>query len=84
MISSSRADTSPVVVAARTPIGTAGHAFATVTAADLAAPVLAARCPTRHRRARCDDVVLGNCMGPGGDVARVSALAAGSRSRSRR
>ena len=24
-----------------------------------------------------DDVVLGNCMGPGGDVARVAALAAG-------
>lgn len=28
-------------------------------------------------RPRIDDVVLGNCCGPGGDVARVSALAAG-------
>ncbi|WP_129669551.1 thiolase family protein [Phytoactinopolyspora endophytica] len=26
---------------------------------------------------RIDDVVLGNCMGPGGNIARVSALAAG-------
>ncbi len=77
-----RADTAghddrPVVVAAlRTPIGTAGGALASITAADLAAPVLAALAaavgdtPVR-------DVVLGNCMGPGGDVARVAALSAG-------
>lgn len=67
----------PVVVEAlRTPIGTAGRGLAAVTAAELAAPVLAALVegvagdpPT--------DVVLGNCMGPGGDVARVAALSAG-------
>ena len=67
----------PVVVAAlRTAIGTSGGALARVQAADLAAPVLAALAasvPGEPLR----DVVLGNCMGPGGDVARVAALAAG-------
>ncbi|HYO39545.1 MAG TPA: thiolase family protein [Nocardioidaceae bacterium] len=67
----------PVVVAAlRTPIGTAGGALSGVSAADLAAPLIGAL-------SRCVDglplldVVLGNCMGPGGDVARVAALTAG-------
>ncbi|WP_029429461.1 thiolase family protein [Blastococcus sp. URHD0036] len=67
----------PVIVAARrTPIGTAGHALAGCTAADLAAAVIAdlagslGDVPLR-------EVVLGNCMGPGGDVARVAALQAG-------
>ncbi len=64
----------PMIVAARrTPIGTAGHAFKDRTAEDLAAPVIAAVAGD----ARVDDVVLGNCMGPGGNLARVSALAAG-------
>jgi acetyl-CoA C-acetyltransferase len=66
---------SPVIVAAlRTPIGTAGGALASVTAADLVAPVL-----TRLAEplATPREVVLGNCMGPGGDVARVASLAAG-------
>lgn len=67
----------PVIVGAlRTAIGTAGRAFAEVTAADLAAPVLAglaAGLPDLLPR----DVVLGNCMGPGGDVARVASLSAG-------
>ncbi|WP_344882584.1 beta-ketoacyl synthase N-terminal-like domain-containing protein, partial [Nonomuraea antimicrobica] len=67
----------PVVVAARrTPIGTAGHAFKELTVDRLAAPVLAAVAAELPGR-RVDDVVLGNCMGPGGNVARVSALAAG-------
>ncbi|MET7335805.1 thiolase family protein [Nonomuraea sp. NPDC005650] len=67
----------PVVVAARrTPIGTAGHAFKGVTVDRLAAPVIAAVARELAGR-RVDDVVLGNCMGPGGNVARVSALAAG-------
>jgi acetyl-CoA C-acetyltransferase len=69
--------TGPVIVAARrSPIGTAGRALAAVDAAGLAAPVL---------RVLADglpglpvaEVVLGNCMGPGGNVARVAALAAG-------
>jgi acetyl-CoA C-acetyltransferase len=67
----------PVIVAAlRTPIGTAGGALATVATPDLAAPVLrtlAASVPDLPLR----DVVLGNCTGPGGDVARVAALTAG-------
>lgn len=69
--------TTPVIVAARrTPIGTAGLSLADVSAVDLAHPVL---------RAVTGDgldgdpshVVLGNCMGPGGNVARVASLAAG-------
>ncbi|PZG18076.1 thiolase family protein [Nonomuraea aridisoli] len=67
----------PVVVAARrTPIGTAGHAYKDLTVDRLAAPVIAAVAEDVPGR-RVEDVVLGNCMGPGGNVARVSALAAG-------
>ena len=66
----------PVIVAARrTPIGTAGHGLAAVTAAGLAAPVLAAVAEDVGREPA--EVVLGNCMGPGGDVARVATLTAG-------
>lgn len=73
--------TAPVVVAARrTPIGTAGRALREVTADRLAAPVLSAVVddvwPLTAIRG-VDDVVLGNCLGPGGNVARVAALAAG-------
>ncbi len=67
---------SPVIVAAlRTPIGTAGGALSAVTAPDLAAPLLtrlAKEVPETPR-----EVVLGNCMGPGGDIARVASLTAG-------
>ncbi|MGZ4473083.1 MAG: thiolase family protein [Nocardioidaceae bacterium] len=74
-----RADDRPVIVAAlRSPIGTAGHSLAGVAAADLAAPVLRALCAAPWLAPEdVQDVVLGNCMGPGGDVARVAALAAG-------
>ena len=71
-----REDAPVIVGALRTAIGTAGKAFAGVTAADLAAPVLTALAdglPDLLPR----DVVLGNCMGPGGDVARVAGLTAG-------
>ena len=70
----------PVLIAARrTPIGTAGRSLAALTAADLAAPVIRALADELEPAARADlrDVVLGNCMGPGGDVARVAALQAG-------
>lgn len=69
----------PVIVAAlRTPIGTAGRSLAGLDAAGLAAPVLAALVQRAGLDpAAIDDVVLGNCMGPGGDVARVAALTAG-------
>lgn len=77
----------PVVVAAgRTPIGSAGHALADVPAHDLAAPVLA-ELAARVAAMGVDNasgtapavghVVLGNCLGPGGNIARVAALAAG-------
>lgn len=67
-----------VVAAARTPIGTAGHALAGLTVEQLAAPVLASVLSRAHLDAQdVAEVVLGNCLGPGGNVARVSALAAG-------
>lgn len=70
-------DTPVIVAARRTPIGTAGHAFAGVGAEWLAAPVLRAVLDDVGLRPdQVDDVVLGNCMGPGGNLARVAALAA--------
>ncbi len=67
----------PVIVAAlRTPIGTSGGSLAGVDAAGLAAPLLR-RLADSFPRLSVSDVVLGNCMGPGGDVARYAALAAG-------
>jgi len=68
-------DRAVVVAACRTPVGTAGGALASVPAADLAAPVLAALAEAVPEPVR--EVVLGNCMGPGGDVARVASLTAG-------
>ncbi|WP_405162661.1 thiolase family protein [Nocardia sp. NBC_01499] len=71
----------PVLVAPRrTPIGNAGHGFAALTTTDLAAPVLREVLSTLRGAgidAEVDDVVLGNCLGPGGDPARIAALAAG-------
>lgn len=69
----------PVVIAARrTPIGTAGHALATVDLVGLLAPVLRALVDDLGTDAPdVDDVVIGNCRGPGGNPARVAALAAG-------
>ena len=69
----------PVIIAARrTAIGTAGRAFAGHTVDELAAPVLAAVADAvAPAGVPIDDVVLGNCMGPGGDLARVAALRAG-------
>lgn len=67
----------PVVVAARrTPIGTAGRSLAGVDAAHLAAPALRSIVDAVPG-VPVTEVVLGNCMGPGGNVARVAALAAG-------
>ncbi len=61
-------------------MATAGRALAARDAAGLAAPVLRALSEdlvALGADGRVDDVVLGNCCGPGGDVARVAALAAG-------
>ncbi|GAA1818128.1 thiolase family protein [Agromyces neolithicus] len=69
----------PVIVSARrTPIGSIGRGFASHTVDALAAPVLAAVADAvAPAGLPIDDVILGNCLGPGGDVARVSALRAG-------
>ena len=69
-----------VVAARRTPVGTAGHSLREVDVVGLAAPVLAALLDDVRAAgvdAPVDDVVLGNVMGPGGNPARVAALAAG-------
>lgn len=67
----------PVIVAAlRSPIGTVGRSLAAVPAAELAAPVLAA-VADQVPDAQFREVLLGNCTGPGGDLARVAALRAG-------
>ncbi|MEO6145237.1 MAG: thiolase family protein [Dermatophilaceae bacterium] len=72
-------DRTPVVIAARrTPIGTVGKALAGVDLVGLVAPVLRALLDDLGPDAPgVDDVVIGNCMGPGGNPARVAALAAG-------
>ena len=69
----------PVVVAARrTPIGSAGHALARVDLVGLITPVLRAVMDDLGLGAPpVGDVVIGNCRGPGGNPARVAALAAG-------
>ena len=72
-------DEAPVIIAAaRTPIGTAGHSLAGLTVERLAAPVLTSLLDRIGVEGDApDDVVLGNCTGPGGNVARLAALTAG-------
>jgi acetyl-CoA C-acetyltransferase len=75
----------PVIVAARrSPVGTAGHALRDVPVEALVAPVL--RAVADDAGSVADDarsvvvpahVLLGNCMGPGGNLARIAALSAG-------
>lgn len=68
----------PVVVAARrTPIGTAGHGLARVDVAGLLAPVLTAVLADLPQACVPGEVVIGNCLGPGGNPARYAVLAAG-------
>lgn len=71
-------DTPVVVAARRTAVATVGRGFRDATVDELAAPVLQALlADLGPRRPQVDDVVLGNCTGPGGDVARIAALRAG-------
>ncbi len=70
-----------IVAARRSPIASRGRALSGLTVDQLAGPVLAA-VERDARRAtgsslEIDDVMLGNCVGPGGNPARVAALAAG-------
>lgn len=74
----------PVVVAvARTPFTTRGAQFANIGAEKLAGVAIAAVAERAHKALdgksdlEIDGVYLGNCMGPGGNLARVSTLAAG-------
>ena len=67
----------PVIVAARrTPIGTAGLALRDLEVQALATPVLRSLAIDAGLE-QPSQVVLGNCMGPGGNLARVATLAAG-------
>ena len=70
---------SPVIIAAlRSPIGTTGRSLAEVDAPNLVAPVLSTLVKSADLAPDAvQDVVLGNCMGPGGNVARVAGLMAG-------
>lgn len=67
-----------VVAARRTPIGRLGGALRHLSVERLAATVLTALLADTGLRAdEVDDVILGNAAGPGGNPARVAALAAG-------
>jgi len=70
---------SPIVVAARrSPIGRIGGSLRDLPVEDLAAPVIrAVLADAGIDPAEVDDVLLGNAAGPGGNVARLAALAAG-------
>jgi acetyl-CoA C-acetyltransferase len=74
-------DEAVIIAARRTPIGTRGRALASLNVEQLAAPVIRAVRDDAEAAVGSPlavaDVVLGNCMGPGGNPARVSALAAG-------
>lgn len=72
----------PLVIAARrTPISTRGRGLAGCTVEQLAAAVIRASLRDGFEALGGEhsvaDVVLGNCMGPGGNPGRVAALAAG-------
>ncbi len=74
-------DAAVIVAARRTPIGTRGRALARLDVSALAAPVIRAAVDDAEAilgsRPSVADVTLGNCMGPGGNPARIAALAAG-------
>lgn len=75
-------DRDPVLIAARrTPIGTRGRALAGLGVGDLGAAVIRAAltdaAAVTGAPVEVADVLLGNCMGPGGNPGRIAALAAG-------
>ncbi|GAA1496355.1 thiolase family protein [Paeniglutamicibacter kerguelensis] len=77
-----QSDRDPVIIAARrSPIGTRGRALAQLRVEELAAPViraaLADAAAANGAPVTVADVLLGNCMGPGGNPGRIAALAAG-------
>ncbi|CAO3437515.1 thiolase family protein [Azospirillum doebereinerae] len=67
-----------IVAARRTPVGRIGGALRDLPVEALAAPVIrAVLADAGIDPAAVDDVLLGNAAGPGGNVARLAALAAG-------
>ncbi|MFF1878938.1 thiolase family protein [Leifsonia sp. NPDC058230] len=70
-----------IIAARRTPIGTRGRALARLRVEELSAPVIRAALADAEAATGTPvtvaDVLLGNCMGPGGNPARIAALAAG-------
>lgn len=73
------ADRHPVIIAARrSALGRAQGMFAGLEIEDLASPVLqAALADAGCATSEVDEVILGNAAGPGGNIARLSALHAG-------
>ncbi|WP_269045576.1 thiolase family protein [Paenarthrobacter sp. Z7-10] len=78
-MSAASADREPVIIAARrTAIGRAGGAFRGVPAHDLLAPVLRqVLLDTGLQDGQVSDVIMGNAVGGGGNVARLASLTAG-------
>lgn len=72
----SERSTAVLTAGRRTPIGTAGGALADVAVTDLAAPLIRVLAE-ESAGARVDEVILGNCLGPGGNIARSACLTAG-------
>lgn len=67
-----------IVAAKRTPIGKIGGMFKHVPPEQLVAEVIRDLfAETGIQPAETDDIILGNAVGPGGNVARLSALTAG-------
>lgn len=69
----------PLIIAARrSPIGRAGRSLKTLSVEKLMVPVLQALLADVGLAASCvDEVILGNAVGVGGNIARLAALAAG-------
>ncbi len=78
-MSAGSADSQPVVIAARrTAIGRAGGALKDLQAHELLAPVLSQVLRDSELPAdQVNDVIMGNAVGGGGNVARLAALTAG-------
>jgi len=67
-----------IVMAKRTPIGRMGGAWSQVEPESLLAPLIRhIMVETRLPQESIDDVIIGNVVGPGGNIARVAALEAG-------
>jgi acetyl-CoA C-acetyltransferase len=76
-----RSSVATVIAARRTPIATVGQRLSAFSVDELAAASLEATLADARLALGADlplgDVILGNCMGPGGNTARVASLAAG-------